>query len=54
MVLSRTAGFQLSWIWYLSVVAVFAQLALVLFLLRREFSRRLKFGVTPPPLSRAA
>jgi Na+-driven multidrug efflux pump len=44
ILLSRTAGFQLNWIWYLSVVAVFVQLALSMLLLRREFSRRLVFS----------
>ncbi len=39
--LSRMAGFELRWIWYLSVVAVTVQLALNLLLLRREFHRRL-------------
>jgi putative MATE family efflux protein len=43
ILLSRTAGFQLNWIWYLSVGAVFTQLALALLLLRREFNRRLTF-----------
>ncbi len=44
VLMSRMPGFQLSWIWYLSVGAVYAQLALSLFLLRREFGRRLQFG----------
>lgn len=39
--LSRLQGFQLNWIWYLSVGAMFVQLALVLVLLRREFRLRL-------------
>jgi Na+-driven multidrug efflux pump len=43
ILLSRTAGFQLNWIWYLSVGAVFIQLALSMLLLRREFRRRLTF-----------
>src|SRR4051812_12333170 len=43
ILLSRAAGFQLVWIWYLSVGAVFIQLALSMFLLRREFRRRLAF-----------
>ncbi len=47
IVLSRTPGFQLKWIWYLSVGAVFVQLALSMFLLRREFSRRLTFPAQP-------
>jgi putative MATE family efflux protein len=47
ILLSRTAGFQLTWIWYLSVGAVFVQLALSMLLLRREFSRRLTFPAQP-------
>ncbi|HMG11713.1 MAG TPA: MATE family efflux transporter, partial [Gemmatimonadaceae bacterium] len=47
ILLSRTAGFQLSWIWYLSVGAVFIQLALSMLLLRREFGRRLVFPAQP-------
>jgi putative MATE family efflux protein len=47
ILLSRTAGFQLNWIWYLSVGAVFVQLALSMLLLRREFSRRLTFPSQP-------
>jgi len=47
IVLSRTPGFQLHWIWYLSVAAVFVQLALSMFLLRREFNRRLVFPARP-------
>ena len=43
LLLSRTAGFQLHWIWYLSVGAVLVQLALSMLLLRREFRRRLTF-----------
>jgi putative MATE family efflux protein len=39
--LSRLQGFQLNWIWYLSVGAMFVQLGLILLLLRREFRRRL-------------
>ena len=43
--LSRLPGFQLRTIWYLSVVAVFVQLALAMYLLSREFRGRLNFGV---------
>jgi putative MATE family efflux protein len=42
--LSRLPGFQLHWIWYLSVVAITVQLVLNLLLLRREFRRRLSFA----------
>jgi Na+-driven multidrug efflux pump len=41
LILSRTPGFALNWIWYLSVAAVIVQLGIVLSLLRREFKRRL-------------
>ena len=47
IVLSRTPGFQLTWIWYLSAGAVLVQLALSLLLLRREFNRRLVFPSQP-------
>jgi len=47
ILLSRTAAFQLNWIWYLSVGAVFIQLALSMLLLRREFTRRLTFPAQP-------
>jgi putative MATE family efflux protein len=42
-VLSKASGFQLRWIWYLSLGAVVAQLTLSLWLLRREFAKRLRF-----------
>jgi Na+-driven multidrug efflux pump len=41
LVLSRLPGFQLHTIWYLSVGAVLVQLALSMYLLSREFGRRL-------------
>jgi putative MATE family efflux protein len=47
IVLSRTPGFHLNWIWYLSVTAVFIQLAISMLLLRREFKRRLTFPSQP-------
>jgi len=46
--LSRLPGFQLHTIWYLSVAAVLVQLALSLWLLRREFDRRLLFAADDP------
>ena len=45
---SRLPGFQLHWIWYLSVAAIAVQLAIALLLLRREFQRRLNFAPAPP------
>src|SRR3954464_11770627 len=47
ILLSRRPGFQLNWIWYLSVGAVFIQLALSLLLLRRERYRRPSFAAHP-------
>jgi len=47
VLLSRMPGFEMRWIWYLSVGAVFIQLALSLLLLRREFDRRLQFVAVP-------
>lgn len=40
-------GFQLTWIWYISVAAIVVQLALSMWLLRREFGRRLAFEPMP-------
>lgn len=42
--LSRLPGFELRWIWYLSVAAGTLQLVLNMLLLRREFRRRLNFA----------
>ena len=51
LLLARLAGFDLTWVWWLSVVSVFVQLGLSSYLLRREVSRRLSFPVpdAPPP-----
>jgi len=43
-VMSRMPGFQLHWIWYLSVAAIIIQLALNLLLLQREMRLRLAFA----------
>ncbi len=48
LVLARLPNFQLHWIWYLSAASVYVQLTLSLLLLRREFSRRLVFGMSAP------
>jgi putative MATE family efflux protein len=47
VLLARVPGFELNWIWHLSVGAVFIQLTLSLLLLRREFGRRLQFAAVP-------
>jgi putative MATE family efflux protein len=41
--LARLPGFQLRWIWYLSVLSSLAQMTSSLLLLRREFRRKLVF-----------
>ena len=43
LALARTPDFTLRWVWYISVGAVFLQLAMNLLLLRREFRLRLNF-----------
>jgi putative MATE family efflux protein len=45
--LARRPDFELYWVWYLTVVSVTLQLAVSLWLLRREFRRRLAFGPAP-------
>jgi hypothetical protein len=41
--LARMSGFELWWIWYLSVATAVVQLTLAMWLLRREFARRLRW-----------
>lgn len=41
ILLARVAGFHLTWIWYLSALSVFLQMALNLILLQREFRLKL-------------
>jgi putative MATE family efflux protein len=43
LLLAKVPGFDLRWIWYLSVGAVLVQLTLSVWFLRREFARRLRF-----------
>jgi putative MATE family efflux protein len=43
LVVAPMPGFELRWIWYLSVVSVFVQFVLSMGLLRREFTRRLRW-----------
>lgn len=50
LILSRMAGFDLTWVWYLSVLAVLIQLTLSMLLLKREFNRRLNFAPAPAPV----
>jgi putative MATE family efflux protein len=53
LLLARLPGFELRWIWYISVAAVLMQLAIVLTLLRREFRVRLD-TMPAPPLAESA
>ena len=46
--LSHSPGFQLRWIWYLSIGSVIAQLGLSYWLLQREFQKRLAFPAVEP------
>jgi putative MATE family efflux protein len=46
-ILAHMPGFQLHWIWYLSVGALIVQLAVNQLLLFREFRRRLSFATAP-------
>jgi putative MATE family efflux protein len=45
MVLARLPGFEITWIWYLSVATVVVQMMLSLWLLQREFANRLTFAM---------
>lgn len=54
--LSTLPGFSLRWVWYLSVISVLVHLVLNLYLLRREFRRRLRFDslLSPDPVPATA
>jgi MATE family, multidrug efflux pump len=54
LILARTPGFQLRWIWYASVGSVLVQLALSMGLLRREFRRRLRWEAVDAGVGRRA
>src|SRR5947199_251006 len=41
VIVARLPGFELRWLWFLSVASVFVQLGLAMVLLRREFALRL-------------
>jgi putative MATE family efflux protein len=47
ILLARVQGFELRWLWYLSVGATLLQLVINLLLLRREFHLRLRFDPAP-------
>jgi putative MATE family efflux protein len=50
--LSRVPGFQLRWIWYLTVGSSLVQMSSNLLLLRREYARKL--GIAPAPATARA
>jgi putative MATE family efflux protein len=47
VLMARMEGFELRWLWWLSVAATLLQLGMNLILLRREFRSRLRFEVAP-------
>jgi putative MATE family efflux protein len=49
--LAQFPGFQLRWIWYLSVLAILMQLAIILLLLKREFRAKLGVPVAAPAVT---
>jgi len=56
LILSRMPGFQLHWIWWLSVATIVVQVAVSLAFLKREFDRKLAFASAPasiptPPMA---
>jgi Na+-driven multidrug efflux pump len=51
LLMSRMSGFALHWVWWLSLATAYFQLALVLVMLRRQFARRLEFGVAAPSIN---
>ena len=53
LILSRLPDFRMTWIWILSAGTVWLQLGLSLYLLRREFTRRLGAAAVPAPLAAA-
>jgi putative MATE family efflux protein len=55
VLLSRLPGFELRWIWYLSVIAILMQLGIILLFLRREFRLKLDtMNLAPIPESAPA
>ena len=46
--LSREPGFQMRYVWYLSLLSVALQMCVNVGLLHREFGRKLSFAPAPP------
>ncbi len=53
ILLSRLPDFRLTWVWYLTVVSVFLQMTIGLWLLRREFRLRLD-GMPVAPMAQTS
>ncbi len=53
LLLARLPGFRLTWVWYLAMATVYVQLALSLWLLRREFARKLAPAAAAPAVGPA-
>jgi putative MATE family efflux protein len=53
VILARFPDFRMTWVWVLSAATVWLQLALSLFLLRREFTRVFGAAEVPVPLAAA-
>ena len=53
LLLARLPGFELRWVWYVAAGTVYVQLAVSLFLLRREFGRKLGVVVRGPMATEA-
>jgi hypothetical protein len=51
LLFSRLPDFRMTWVWILSAATVWVQLGLSLWLLRREFARRLGPGGVSAPLA---
>jgi Na+-driven multidrug efflux pump len=52
--LARQPGFQMRHVWYVSLASVGVQTCVNLWLLRREFDRKLGFPPLPAPVALAA
>ena len=53
LLLSHVPGFHLRWVWYLSVTSIWIQMFLNIWLLQREFRRKLDFAGAPVPAGAA-
>ena len=54
VIMAGMPGFELWWIWYLTSATILVQLGAVLWLLQREFHRKLGPSLTPAPAAAPA